>query len=275
VTQTRLAARRARLAAAATAMAAVAAVAVTAAGCGAAPPGPAGCAASAVEAVRGHVTPARLPPSCRRLGAAALGQAVNIAVSDLSRASDKAVRRHQAGVARRRLGFLIAAANRAAARARRAANRSGRAGPGTRGPGGTGTRIPAGPAALAAWLLAAASGAFLFSGWLRHARSRRSGPRPRGSDWVILAHAGLALAGLAGWSGYLVTGSAAFAWAAAGVLPVVAGLGMSTLLLSIPEGDREARGRAPVAAIVVHGALATLVILLALLGAIAAVSSGR
>ena len=256
--------------------------AVAAVGCGAGPGGQAGqpgtatgCAASAVAAIRLHATLNHLPAPCDGLGARGLDQAVSIAVSELASAADKAVRRHQAGVARRHLRYLILAADRAeASAARRAARRSGRPGGRTAAPG-QGARIPLGPAALAAWLLAAASGAYLFRGWLGHARSRRSGPRPRGADWVVLAHAGLALAGLAGWSGYLVTGSAAFAWAAAGVLPVVAGLGMSTLLLSIPEGDREARGRAPVAAIVVHGALATLVILLALLGAIAAVSSGR
>jgi len=282
---------------------AVVIVAAGTAGCGVATPGrpgtAAGCAASAVAAVGRHRTLARLPVPCRGLGAGGLDQAVKIAVAELSTAPDKAVRRHQAGLARQRLRYLIAAADRAgAAAARRSARRSA---PARQGPSGPEIpQIPVGQAALAAWLLAAASGGVLFRGWLVHARSRSSGLRPRGADWVVLAHAGLALAGLAAWAGYLVTAWIPLAWAAAGVLLPVAGLGMSVLLLSISDSGRarpasarpgsarpasarpasarpaSARpGRAPVVAITTHGALATLVMLLALLGAVAAITTGR
>ena len=149
---------------------------------------------------------------------------------------------------------------------------------------------------------------------------------------MLLAHLGFALAGLAVWSAYLLTGLAALAWAALLALLPVAGLGMATLILTIPDPNsgqpatsqpgsgpgsepgplpalvpaggasgparadsaRAGRARAdgsavttreaavpgkprparpPVLLIAAHGALATATILLALLGAVAAVAS--
>ena len=127
-------------------------------------------------------------------------------------------------------------------------------------------------AALIAWLLTAGSGAVLVG--KRLARSRGNVLRGR-LPAVLVCHLGLATGGLAVWTGYLLSGWAPLAWAALGILLPVAGLGMATLIATIPEPGSGPgplpRGRAPVVVIVGHGLLATLTMLLALLAAVAAV----
>ena len=267
-------------------------LAVTAAGCGDQAAGgratATGCAAFAVDAVRQHVPvggPAAaggLPRPCRGLGPAALTQAVMIAVSQLDgRHVNKARRRHLAGLARAHLGYLIRAAQRAAQRAaaraaqRAAARPGGPSGPGTgssAGPAPLGWHVPVGVAALIAWLLTAGSGAVLVGRRLARRRGNMPGTR---LPAVLVIHLGLAVGGLAVWAGYLLSGWAPLAWAALGILAPVAGLGMATLLLTIPDPSSGpgpmTRSRAPVLMIVGHGVLATLTMLLALLGAVAAV----
>jgi hypothetical protein len=236
------------------------------------------CAASAVDAVRRHVpvggqAAARgLPGPCRGLGPAGLGQAVRIAVSQLTLHADKARRRHLAGLARAHLAYLIGAAQRAAA-ARAAARPPGpsRSATGTgAGPVRPGWHLPVDVAALLAWLATAGSGAVLAGQRIARARIRK-GRLPA----VLVGHLGLAAGGLAVWTGYLLTGWAPLAWTALGILLPVAGLGMATLILTIPDpGSGPAavpRGKAPVVVIAGHGALATLTLLLALLAAVAAV----
>ena len=263
-------------------------LAAAAAGCGGQAAGrPAtatGCAAFAVDAIRAHVpvgsaTPAsRLPGPCRGLGPAALSQAVRIAAGQLALHAGKARRRHLVGLARAHLANLIGAAQREAAAAARAAARSGRPSrPRTgsaAGPATSGWHIPVGVAALIAWLLTAGSGAVLVGKRL----ARRRGSVLRGRlPAVLVVHLGLAVGGLATWTGYLLSGWAPLAWAAVGILAPVAGLGMATLLLTIPDPSSGpgpgTRSRAPVVVIAGHGALATLTMLLALLGAVAAVVS--
>jgi hypothetical protein len=111
---------------------------------------------------------------------------------------------------------------------------------------------------------------------------------------VILGHFGLAIGGLVVWIGYLLTDAPALAWLAVGFLLPVAGLGIATLVQSIPEtaaanahqaaggagraasratpiaGPVPARTPMPVVVISVHGLLATATLLLVLLAAIAA-----
>jgi manganese efflux pump family protein len=94
-----------------------------------------------------------------------------------------------------------------------------------------------GVAALFAWLVTAGSGAYVLGSWITHGGSlrRRAGGASTGSPpTVIFGHFGLALSGLVIWIAYLVTGWAALAWAAVGVLLPVAGLGMATLAVGLP-----------------------------------------
>ena len=263
---------------------------------------PAGCARSAVAAVRRQSAAGRsgssatrvvgLPRACRGLGAAQLGQAVTIAVSQLSMADDKAIRRRLAYRARTSLAGLVAAAQRAASRqaaaSAAAAARRRERGPTRAAEPGSGTRIPLDGATLVAWLLTAASGAMLIRRWVAAGGLRRPAvtagtstagtstagtstagtgpatlPRP-----VIVGHFGLALSGLAIWASYLATGWHPLAWTAVGVLLPVVGLGMATLMTFL-SGPHAAR--APALLIAAHGTLATVTMLLALLAAVATV----
>jgi hypothetical protein len=103
---------------------------------------------------------------------------------------------------------------------------------------------------------------------------------------AVLGHFGLALAGLGIWVAFLVTGLAALAWVAVGLVVLIAGLGMGVLGAALPEparspeparnpapagpGRRVSRAGTPVIVIAIHGMLATATILLVLLAAIGA-----
>ena len=279
------------------------------------------CTAIAIRAVRGQARLTGVPAQCRGLGPGLLDQIVRIAASEISTHGTKSQRRHLAIVAYRRLEVLTAAAeHEAAARAQARARRLASSPPVPPAPGPHRLSIPVGLAALISWVLAAASGGALVL--RRRARRPRRPLQP-----VLVAHLSLALSGLAAWAAYLLTNWVALAWTALGVLLPVAGLGMATLILAIPdpgpdrvplaapgqppsptspvsEGSRladaaaarrptlsvrdrtatpspagsrpEGRRRAsrpPVLLIAAHGALATVTILLALLGALAAVVS--
>jgi hypothetical protein len=131
------------------------------------------------------------------------------------------------------------------------------------------------------------AGAYLLAGLLGIAR-RRQVRKPMALPVVPLLHAGLATAGLLIWIAFMVAQVTALAWADVGLTWVIAGLGIATLLGGPDPGDspgpdlaapRRQSGetaaafpsRAPVVVIAIHGALATLTILLVLL---AAVSNG-
>jgi hypothetical protein len=130
------------------------------------------------------------------------------------------------------------------------------------------------------------AGVYLLVGLLGISRRRRI--RKRMALPVVPLHAGLATAGLLIWIAFTVTAVAALAWADVGLTWVIAGLGIATLLGGPdpeansepdmaaprrPAGETAAAfpSRAPVVVIAIHGALATLTILLVLL---AAVSNG-
>src|SRR5262249_10832266 len=143
--------------------------------------------------------------------------------------------------------------------------------------------------ALAAWLATAIPVAYLLTAWLAGDRRRRVIRKP-GLPWAVpIGHAALALTGLLIWIAFTVTHTAMLAWADVGLPWVIAGLGMATLLAAgleqqvvstSPEaaaaGGAAERStapfpaRAPVIIIALHGALATLTILLVLLAAVAA-----
>jgi hypothetical protein len=110
-------------------------------------------------------------------------------------------------------------------------------------------------ATLAAWLVTAALGGFMLTTWLargglRRRRETGEGPPPG----VILGHFALAITGLLAWIGYLATGLVPLAWAGAGVLMPVVGMGLATVTLWTPYPSPAARlppgggaGRGPAA----------------------------
>jgi len=95
---------------------------------------------------------------------------------------------------------------------------------------------------------------------------------------VILGHAGAGALGLVLWALFMLSGWAALAWIALGMLAPVAGLGMGVLLLGLPSPVRSSGGarsagrrpRIPVLAIATHGLFAVTVLLLVLMATIGA-----
>jgi manganese efflux pump family protein len=226
----------------------------------------AGCTRAAVRAVRLGITIHALPLPCRGLRPLDVQRAAIIAIDELSGSGAKARIRHDAGIAGARLSYLLRNP------------RPGLLSPPRRRPASSagpvaGLAVPVGLAALVAWALTVASGGYLLAGWIAHGGLRRGATgRRRLPPPVILAHFGLASAGLIGWVGYLISDSAPVAWLAVGLLLPVAGLGMATLMLAIPDAGGAAAGRSrmPVIAISAHGILATFTMLLVLLAAVAA-----
>ncbi|WP_329125934.1 hypothetical protein [Streptomyces sp. NBC_01465] len=123
---------------------------------------------------------------------------------------------------------------------------------------------------LGAWLLTASLGLYLFMIWLRHGGLRqRSAGVTRLPVWLIMGHVGLAVAGLAAWALYLFGHMKASAWAACGVVLVVASFGAMMLFRWLPSPGRHAQGSQktperhfPVRGVVAHGVCAAATVLL-------------
>lgn len=199
-----------------------------------------------------------LPPACRGLRPLDLQRAAIIAIDEFAGPRPKARHRHLAAIAGARLRRLIGTRVPPSPRPK----------PNTAAAAPTGWLVPVGLAALAAWLVTVASGGYLLAGWIRSGGLRRGNARR--PPPVILSHFGLATTGLICWVGYLISGLAPVAWLAVGLLLPVAGLGLATLMLAIPDSASAQRSRMPVVAISAHGILATVTMLLVLLAAIAA-----
>ncbi|GAA1867136.1 hypothetical protein [Actinomadura bangladeshensis] len=125
-------------------------------------------------------------------------------------------------------------------------------------------------AALCAWILAAVAGGYLLVIWILN--GGRSTKVTRFPVLVVVGHPLAAVAGLAVWIAYLVTGNTACAWAAFIALLVVAlqGFMLFTRWL-VGCGGRHARGAEqvfPAAAVAVHGAVAVTTVVLVFLTAI-------
>jgi hypothetical protein len=260
----------------------------TAAGSG---PGAGGCTAYAVQAIRRHVVVSGVPPACRGLSRAQLSRAAALAIREASGSGPKSAVRRSSGQASRFIAALIRppAAGPGASPAGQGTWAPGTPAPGARaaaaGPGwsgGTAVRL----AALLAWITAAGSGGYLLGSWLLAGGDlRRRGRRETGVPAPgVIAHAGLAGAGLLAWIGFLAAGRAALAWIALVILLTVAGLGMAVATLGLPgspvqpgsPADRPRRAPppdrprgTPVLLIAAHGTAATLTLLLVLLVAVA------
>ncbi|HTX81417.1 MAG TPA: hypothetical protein VME44_04530 [Streptosporangiaceae bacterium] len=235
------------------------------------------CYRFAVTDLHSRVVVRHRPAACAGLTQAEVNQIVDRAVRTVVGPHRKAIERRLAAADSRYLGDLVEtlppppAASAVAAQPTPA--------------GQLGLRF----AALALWLATAIPGAYMLISWLPRAGWRRVIRELRGLSAVPIGHAGLAITGLVIWIVFTVTDAAALAWVDVGLTWVVAGLGMATLLAASPEPQAvtaspgaaalvevtEAsttpfRTRAPVFVIAVHGALATLTILLVLLAAVGA-----
>lgn len=125
-------------------------------------------------------------------------------------------------------------------------------------------------AALVAWLLTAFGGATMLVQWLRHGgASQREGIRaPR-----LLAHATLAILGLAVWIAFLVSDESSLAWAAVGLLLLVGLIGATMFASWIGGRNRRdhtavpAESSFPLPIVLGHGVLALATVTLAVLAA--------
>jgi manganese efflux pump family protein len=254
------------------------------AGCSAGPPAlyrgsVDACYAFSVQAIERHIMVTTVPRACHGLGHEQVNLAVGRAIRDTAGSRPKAAARRLANRDGAYLGRLITAVPP-----------PGRL-PLALGPAQPGTALAAGLAALAAWILTAAAGSYLLAGWLGHGGPRR---RPAGADGrppaIVVSHFALAVAGLGIWIAFVATNVPALAWIAAGLILLIAGLGMATLVAALPEPATVAEVTSPqrppatwtaetaipagagmsVIVIAVHGVLAAATVLLVLLAAISA-----
>jgi hypothetical protein len=92
-----------------------------------------------------------------------------------------------------------------------------------------------GIAALIAWLITEAAGAYMLVTWIISGGPRRQRERPGGMPpELVYAHAGLAATGFVALSGYLLTGWTALVWSAVVLLVPAIGLGISTVTVWTP-----------------------------------------
>lgn len=94
---------------------------------------------------------------------------------------------------------------------------------------------------LVSWLLAEALGAYMLRRWVASGAVRHRRARPDSMSLPVLAsHAGLNLAGLACWIGFVLTRTAGVAWLAIAFLIPAIGLGVSTVSVWTPYPVRKA-----------------------------------
>jgi hypothetical protein len=224
------------------------------------------CVRFGMTAVRQHVTATALPPACQGLTAAQIDSAVGLALrSAASGVRGKAQRRQRIAQASRYLAPLFVAIPAPHSEPQPLS-------PGTRWVSRTTLSL----LALGTWVVTVALGLSLLArGMPRGSGRRRLAARLRGlSGRVRLpvlnrAHLGLAAVSLLIWVGYLAIGTVGIAWVAAGLLPLVAGLGMALVFLPRLPGSAASPGRRPaVLTIGAHVIFAIATILFAVLAVI-------
>jgi hypothetical protein len=223
---------------------------------------PAACYAVAVQALRRHVVVHRMPLACAGLAPQQVNEAIARAIRTVVGPAHKAAGRRLANADSRYLGSLV----------RQASPPRGEAAAVTAPP--PASSAPARLAALASWLAAAVAGAWLLS--RRLSRGRRQVRRSGVPLSIAVAHAGLAGAGLCLWVAFLLTAAPALGWIDVALTWVIVGLGMATLLADGPQAASTAvataggpaaivplpASRPPVLTIALHGAFATVTIVL-------------
>jgi hypothetical protein len=219
------------------------------------------CAQSGESAIRRHVTVTALPPACKGLTAAQVNAAAGTALrSAASGVRGKALRRERIVAASHYLAQMFVTAPAPAGEP-----------PSPVAAGGLASKTTWGLLALGTWLATVALGLWLMARRALRDRGRRArASRLRRPPALNLAHLGLGGVSLLAWVVYLVTAVTGVAWAAAGLLPLVAGLGMALLFLSWVAGpaDGTAGRRTPVLVVGAHVTFATATILFAVLAAI-------
>jgi hypothetical protein len=231
-----------------------------------------------MAAIRQHVTVTSLPPACQGLTAAQIDAAAGTALrSAASGVRGKAQRRQRVVRASRYLAHMFVALP------------APRSAPPLPSPAAHWVgRTTLSLIAVGTWLVTVALGLSLLARRIPRGRARR-GPAGRFRLPALnLVHMGLAAVSLLTWIVYLATATTGIAWAAAGLLPLVAGFGMAILFLPYrtgPEGgvaaapplagdgaraagDSAPSQRAPVLVIGAHVIFATATILFAVLAAI-------
>jgi hypothetical protein len=202
-----------------------------AAGCARGPGNPqraaaAPCTQVSVSAMEQHVTLTSLPAACKGLTRAQLMLAANAATSAVTGT------RHGKTLMRARRRELSPLLPHLAAGPRQRSQPVPAAMPSRAG------GLSPGLTALAAWLITVGLGAAMMARWIARGGLRHlAGSTGRSRAAMNFAHLGFAVAGLVTWIGHLVTGVPGLAWAACVFLLPVAGLGMSLLLLRLPEGS--------------------------------------
>lgn len=188
-----------------------------------------GCTAYGVYAIQHRITVTSVPAACQGLSKAEINQAAARAIIQAAGGVRKAIWRKRAAEVAPFLRHLFTAP--APVTGSLPAIASGSESGQSLGHKDLGMDI----AALIAWLATAGAGGYLLGSWLSHGGTLRSRAGGTGSPpVVIIGHFSLALTGLVIWIVYLVTGWAALAWTAVGVLLPVAGLGMSALFIGLP-----------------------------------------
>jgi hypothetical protein len=238
------------------------------------------CVAYAYTAIRQHKVITATPPACRGLSPTQVNQAAATAIRMTETRGTKSAQRKQAGAAARWVWAMITSPAPASGGSltSSAAVRPAAGGPvGGLGLGGV-SELAAKVGALLAWLATAASGGWVLARWLLAGGSPLRRTTTTAPPAMILGHAGAGALGLVLWTCFTLSGWAALAWIALGLLAPVAGLGMGVLLLGLPGPVRPdigarspgRRARVPVLAIVGHGLFAVTTLLLVLMAAIGA-----
>lgn len=131
-------------------------------------------------------------------------------------------------------------------------------------------------AALTAWVLTAGGGFALLAVWLTNGGlEERGGRASRFPPRLIFGHMGLAAAGLFLWVLYLVTDSAALAWAALVFLLPVGALGATMFIKWVggrasATAERQPEQHFPTLVVAGHGVAAVATVVLVLIAAIQA-----
>ena len=243
------------------------------------------CEAYAYAAIKQHQVITATPAACQGLSRAQVNQAASIAIRMTATSGAKSVRRKQAAAASQWVQALITGPAPVAAST---ASTGPVASPGAVRPAAEGpiswnslegvSELVAKVGALLAWLATATSGGWVLVRWLLAGGSPRRKTATAAPPGVILGHVGAGTLGLVLWACFMLSGWAALAWVSLGILALVAGLGMSVLLLGLPSPVRPPvgarspgrRARIPVLAIIAHGLFALTALLLVLVATIGA-----
>jgi hypothetical protein len=184
----------------------------------------ASCTRFAIHVIERHLTVRSLPAACRGLTRAQVNAAADAALAETA-GKVRSVQRARITRTRPLLGYPLASF----AAQPNPPPVTTVASPPAGGP-------PLALVALVSWLITVAFGGLMLARWAVRGRRRQArGGQVRSLPALNVAHFGLALAGLAAWIGYLVTGLTSVAWLACALLLPVAGFGMVLVSRWFPE----------------------------------------